>query len=301
VIGGGLLLVAVLLFQAHAKDPSRLNALDRALLYVSGSIERLFEAGARGVGNTWRSYVALTRVQEENDRLRRDNALLRGREAARQRLEAQLDRYRRLLDLREQLEAPIPVVPLAPTAAKVVRHDTIAAHVVAVDVHALFRTARLYLDRGDGEVHPDDAVVALDGVVGRVRRVAGRFCDVELVNDPQSRIDVVVARTGGRGMLRGGGRTDREVALLDYLLRTDESRVGDVLVTSGLGGSFPPNLPVGTISRIDRAASGLFQEVEVTPAVAFGRLQEVLIVPKDPSRDPTRGFPRVGPNHRRRP
>ncbi|MEZ4336992.1 MAG: rod shape-determining protein MreC [Sandaracinaceae bacterium] len=88
----------------------------------------------------------------------------------------------------------------------------------------------------------------------------------------------MVQRTGARGMLRGTGEDDRYLAQIQYLRRQDDIRVGDLIHTSGLGQRFPASILVGRVTRIVRREFGLNQEAEVTPAVSFSSLDEVLIL-----------------------
>jgi rod shape-determining protein MreC len=122
------------------------------------------------------------------------------------------------------------------------------------------------------------AVLASAGIVGRVQRVFPPYCDVLLAADPKSSIDVLVARTSGRGVLKGKAGSDRYRTRIEYLERKDEAEVGDLVVTSGLGGAFPRDLPVGKIVRVEKRGFGLYQEAEVEPVVDFGKLRDVLIV-----------------------
>jgi rod shape-determining protein MreC len=101
---------------------------------------------------------------------------------------------------------------------------------------------------------------------------------VLLAADPKSSIDVVVARTGGRGVVKGIAGSDRYRTRIEYLERKDEAAEGDLVVTSGLGGFFPRDLPVGTIVKVDKRGFGLYQEAEVQPVVDFGKLRDVLVV-----------------------
>ena len=160
--------------------------------------------------------------------------------------------------------------------------ETVAARVVAVETSAFFRVVRVKLDRGGDDVKPGMAVIASAGVVGRVQRVFGGWCDVLLAADPKSSIDVVVARTGGRGVVKGVAGSDRYHTRVEYLERKDEAAEGDLVVTSGLGGFFPRDLPVGKIVKVDKRGFGLYQEVEVQPVVDFGKVRDVLVVvPRD--------------------
>jgi rod shape-determining protein MreC len=108
--------------------------------------------------------------------------------------------------------------------------------------------------------------------------------------DSRSAIDVFLPRTGGRGILRGKAGENGYRCSIEYLARGEQAKDGDLVVTSGLGGAFPRNLPVGKITKVSASAVGLYQEVEVTPDVDFARLADVLIVvAPPPAPDPAPG------------
>jgi len=140
------------------------------------------------------------------------------------------------------------------------------------------------------------AQVAPEGVVGRINRTAGKSSDVLLLVDPRSALDIIVPRTGGRGILRGKSGENGYRCSIEYLTRGNAAEVGDKVVTSGLGGAFPRDLAVGKITAVLPGAVGLFQEVEVTPDVDFARLSEVLVVAAPPpAPDPEAGAHRAAP------
>jgi len=156
-----------------------------------------------------------------------------------------------------------------------------------VGLSPAFRVSRIVLDRGDGEVAAGMPVVAAEGVVGRIQRVYGRYADVTLAVDPQSSVDVVLPRTASRGVLKGLGGDNAYTAKVEYLLKGEEVKEDDPVVTSGLGGVFPKDLAVGRVRRIAKTDYGLYQEVEIKPAVDFARLARVLVLlapppPPDP-------------------
>jgi rod shape-determining protein MreC len=65
---------------------------------------------------------------------------------------------------------------------------------------------------------------------------------------------------------------------LKYLRRAEEVALGDVVVTSGLGGNFPKGLRVGEIKKVDKKGHGVFQFAELTPSVDMTQLEEVFII-----------------------
>ena len=159
--------------------------------------------------------------------------------------------------------------------------ELVPARVVARDVTPYFRVLKVSL-QADAELEPRMPVVVAEGVVGQIHRIYGRFADVIVVSDPRSRIDVLSQRTRARGVVEGLGHESDYLARVGYLSEKDEVRVGDVMVTSGMGGIFPRELVVGRIAEIDRAERGLFQEARVEPSVDFARLEEVFVVVSEP-------------------
>ncbi|MBC7174198.1 MAG: rod shape-determining protein MreC [Polyangiaceae bacterium] len=220
---------------------------------------------ARTVSGVLEEYFYLVDVNRDNERLRMENA--RFREELRE-LRVQGVENLRLCDL------------LA--LRRHIGGETISAQVISKDLDHVggnFRVARVLIDRGERDlVRAGMPVISVDGLVGQIRRAAGHSADVTLVVDQTSAVDVVIRRTGARGMLRGTGDTDRYACQIQYLERTDEVEVGDEVYTSGMGQRFPAAILVGRVSRVERREYGLYQEAEVTPAVHFSALEEVLIL-----------------------
>ena len=122
-------------------------------------------------------------------------------------------------------------------------------------------------------------VVSAEGLVGQIwRGVDGQHNDVLLTVDRRSAIDVVVQRTGARGVLEGTGSTNSYLCRLQFLERTDEVRPGDEIYTSGLGQRFPEAILVGRVTSVERPDHGLYQAVQVAPAVNFTTLNEVMVL-----------------------
>jgi rod shape-determining protein MreC len=261
VIVATLLAVPVLFLRANLASTEHLNVVDRAILRVSAPLQAGLTAAARGIGNGWTRYIALVHVKEDNARLIDENAKLRADLVAARSAAAREGDLEKLLALRGSIQ-----------------FESIPARVIAVETSAFFRVVRIKLDRGGADIKPGMAVVASAGIVGRVQRVFGGWCDVLLAADPKSSIDVVVARTGGRGVVKGIAGNDRYRTRIEYLERKDEAAEGDLVVTSGLGGFFPRDLPVGKIVKVDKRGFGLYQDAEVQPVVDFGKLRDVLVV-----------------------
>jgi rod shape-determining protein MreC len=267
-----LLAVPVLFLQANLKSQTDMNPLDRALLRISAPLQAAVSGAASGIHRGWKRYIYLVGVERENERLLAMNREQQFKLKEAQRQLTLLKRYEQDLNFRN-------------THAL----ETIGARVIGRDASPLVRVLRVRIDRGKSITRPGMPVASADGVVGRVGRVYGSYSDVILAVDPKSSIDVVVQRTGSRGLLRGIDGTNRYVCRIEYLLSKEEVRVGDLIVTSGVAGVFPKDLPVGRISLVTKRTYSLSQEVEVIPAVDFSALEEMLVILSPPPPPVTRG------------
>lgn len=119
------------------------------------------------------------------------------------------------------------------------------------------------INMGDAQVKAGQAVLDETGVVGQVTRVLPLVSEVTLITDKDHEVPVQVVRNGLRMILYGSGETDEMD--LRYTPITADIREGDLLVTSGLGGTYPPGLPVARITRVERDPAFPFAHVECTP------------------------------------
>ena len=220
------------------------------------------------------SHVTVAGYKAENERLRKRIVEL---EMDRNRFfeaEATNQQLRQLLDFRSQL----------PSAS-------ITASIIANSASAWFQSCSIDKGSADG-VRKGMSVVTPLGVVGRVVDVATRSAKILLLTDANSGIDVMVQRTRARGIVSGSLENG---TVLKYVKRTEDIQVGDRLITSGLDGVFLKGLMVGTISKVRKQNLGLFQTIEVMPAISPARVEIVLVVNAADDQPQTKGS--VGASH----
>lgn len=272
VLAGLLLCVPAAIMHANFKDPARLSGFDRAVLKISSPLQGAVAWVIDGVGGVWNRYVwnvdsdkRLAELEKKHQEVVLENARLRAqlREAG---------PWRELAGLRDRTPA-----------------DAVGARVVAAGQSPYFRVTRLTIEKPDA-VRENMPVIASEGVVGRIVRVYGGYADVQLAVDKDSSIPVMISSTGAKGVLKGVGADNRYTCKIAYVKRGEEVKVGDLVVTSGLGGVFPSDVPVGTVTRVVKTEYELYQEVEVEPSVDFGRLSSVLVLlSQPPPPDPEAG------------
>lgn len=259
-----LLAVPFFVLRANIRKPEDINAVDRAILRFLAPLQYAVSAVARGISGLWGDYIYLVDVNADNNRLAYENARLRTQASRLAAVEAENRRYKRLLGLRDSLEA-----------------ETVSAVVIAKSNTPYFRVDHVTLDNPAPGIQPNMPVLSIDGVVGKVKRVAGDKVDVQLAVDSGFGVDVIVERTGARGWIRGTGDLGKYVVRVQWVEHDDEVASGDVLVTSGLGCRFPKGIPVARVNNVVERSFGVYQTVEAVPVVDFSRMQEVLVVLTD--------------------
>ena len=237
----------------RAKEAVR-EALAPLHALVSGAGLRLREAGTtlRGIGG----------LASENRALQEEILRLRGEVRALQTDAKENGVLRELLGFKRRAGQKL-----------------VAAEVIARDSTGWWQTLRL--DRGarDG-LAADLAVVTPDGLAGRIVEVSDHTADVLLVSDPSCRVAVRIPRTGSNGVLSGTGVrwNGQVVCRIDFINRNHAIRPGDEVVTSGLGGIFPPDLPVGYVETVETDAAGLYLRAEVLPRADLARMRHAFVL-----------------------
>ena len=260
-----IFLLAFSLISANLHSRENMSFFESLVVGISAPVQKVVWGIIGGVGSVWRGYFYLVGLEKENKDLKREL----------QELKLQMNRYREADLANERLRALL-------NFKKSIATPLLPAQLVAFDPSGWFQTILIDKGRNDGVVL-DMAVVSAEGLVGRVIGVGNHHAKVLLILDGNSAVDAYIQRSRARGVLVGLGR---ELCLLKYVQRNEDVQVGDKVISSGMGGVFPKGLLVGTVQEVVRASSGLFQRVEVEPAVNFSRLEEVLVVIQPPPEQP---------------
>ncbi len=263
MIGGAILLVVanIVILSITSRHHHSSSSLGPVLIGIVAP----FQAGAtrsiQFAGNIWRHYFSLVSVARENDNLRQ--ALARAVQENNKQRETVLtnQRLRRLLNF-----------------TKTILGKQLAAEVIGLDPSPWFKSVTVNKGKFNGIVK-GMPVVNPDGVVGQVAEVSGHYANVLLAIDRNSAVDALVQRTRARGIIKG---TSSDQYRFKYVLRKNDVRVGDTIISSGMDGVFPKGILIGQVADIVRRNSGIFQEVAVIPHVDFEKLEEVMIILNPP-------------------
>lgn len=253
-----LLAIALLVVDSRLDVLGRLRQGIATVLYP---VQRTLLVPRDLIGVGFEYLAEVNRLRAENGELRRLEAANANALLQTEQLVAENQQLRQLLAMRERTAIR--------SAVAEVLYDTRDAF-----------SRRLVLDKGQQNgVIAGQPVIDASGVVGQVTRVYPLSSEVTLVTDRRSTIPVEIRRTGERSVAFGGS-PDGTIELR-YLRTSADVREGDLLVTSGLDGLFPPGLPVGTVRSIE-AGSSAFVRVLVEPAAHAERTRLLLILLAEP-------------------
>jgi rod shape-determining protein MreC len=155
----------------------------------------------------------------------------------------------------------------------------------------------LVIDKGTRDGAFDgQAMIDADGVIGQIIEAGLLSSQVLLISDPDHALPVQVNRSGLRTIAVGTGEPDR--LDLPFLPNNADIEEGDLLVTSGLGGAFPPGYPVAVVNSIIRMPQGPFADVSARPAASLSQVREIMLIwpgEEDTATEPEQPEPEGGP------
>jgi rod shape-determining protein MreC len=255
-----LVLILLLVFSVLSLSLKRSPALRK----VQGLVVSMTAPGLEGleyVGRRakqlWLGYFYLVGVRRQNAEMQRQLEEYKQREVHFEEAQQALTRLEGLLDLKRQVALPV-----------------IGARIIAYDPTLWSRSAIINQGKAQG-VKESLPVLAPQGIVGRIVEVYPEYSKVMLIVDRKSSADAMVQRTRVRGMLKGKGGNR---CALEFVPKSADVQVGDLVLASGLVGLYPKGLVLGKVTAANKKNPGVFQEIEVTPSVDLSTLEEVLVV-----------------------
>jgi rod shape-determining protein MreC len=263
------------LISAQIQSKAGMPVLETVTFGIFAEVQRAASAGVSVVRQSWSNYIGLRHVKTENETLKRQVADLQVDVQQERALAEQSRGLERLLALRQQSNL-----------------TTVAAEIIGAGATPDFRT--LTVDKGtlDG-LQTDMAVIAPDGVVGRVVVPSLRAAKVQMLIDRNAAAGALIERSRAQGIVVGAGD---ERLRMEYVPETADVAVGDVVVSSGIDGIYPKGFVIGRVESIEKNGTA-YNQILIKPSVDFSRLEDVLVVltPMPGHDAPEEQLPEEGP------
>lgn len=257
VIGTLVLFMAFMVFALNLPRKEHANPAERLVLTATAPLQKGVAVLSSSVSSLWDSYIHLVDLEKENRQLIEQLKRMNSRDIANREAVLENARLKQLLALRDSLQ-----------------YRGLTARVIGEDGYPWFKTVTI--DRGETDgVREGAPVIASAGIVGQIIKVAPTSARVLLFTDQASAIAGTVQRTRARGVVKGKGGAR---STLEFTMREDDVKVGDLVVSSGIGRIFPKGLPIGEVHMVKKGEYGIFQQIEIRPAVNLTRLEEVLVL-----------------------
>jgi rod shape-determining protein MreC len=250
-------LVSMVVDGRRVRSGGELSWWTGAALDVAAPVQRMMSTPVDVLHDLWVDYVDLLGVRQQNQELRSRLAELSDENLQLREALVASGRLERIAEMRESYEMPM-----------------LPAELVGADASPWFRS--VLIDRGRRQgVRSGMPVISEDGLVGLVRSTSVGASKAMLIVDRQSAVGGIIQRSRLRGIVRGQGHEELE---FEFVARGADVEIGDVVMTSGVGGVYPKGLRVGEVSALGESDSPLLRTATLKPAVDFARLEQVFVM-----------------------
>lgn len=253
----GLILISILLMYVDNRD-NHLDTVRKSIGAAVYPLRVIVDAPVRLWNWLGSSTTSRNELESELSRLNAERLLTNARLQKLNALEAENARLRSLLDARAH-----------------VRDRTRVAEIMSVDANPFSHSLVIDIGTQDGVMN-GQALVDANGVVGQVIQAGLMTSQAMLISDTDHALPVEVNRSGLRTIVVGTGKIDQ--LELPFVVNNADILVGDLLVTSGLGGVFPAGYPVAVVESVTRLPYEAYAEVTATPAASLGQVREVMLI-----------------------
>lgn len=261
LVGIAVFLAAIM---AYAGANGRLTAAPQEILSVAvAPFQRAAAAVSNGVSSLWEKYTNIDAILEENEKLTTENAELRGQMVDYDKLKAENEAYKALTNIQEQHP----------------EMSYVSSFVIGRDPLDSFYGFTLDQGSLDG-VEANDAITSDEGyLLGVVTEVDLTSCKVMTILHPSFNAAGVVSRTRENGIINGSSEYAGDgLCTLTNLERSCETHKGDQVITTGLGGVYPPDLLVGIVQEVVPEASGKSSIAVIKPGADPRTVKHVFII-----------------------
>ena len=246
-----LISVLLLTFYIREGEAGPIHAVRSGVTTITSPVRFVGSAVAAPFNAIGNVFSNLTASQDTLDELKKQNEELTSKVAELSEAQKTAERLEGLVGLQSTYN-------LKSTAARIVGASGDAW------------TSTVTIDKGSA-----DGLTSSAGVIGQIIEVSAKTSTVRLIGDENSGVSAMVQDTRAQGMLQG--QADGTLRL-EYVSVDSDVKVGDIIVTSGIGGVFPKGLPLGTVSSVEKSANDVYYTIVVRAQTTAENNEEVLVI-----------------------
>jgi rod shape-determining protein MreC len=269
-VSAALFFLALFLTAYSARNPELGRFGYKLVDEVMRPFQSLHYSITHFISESWREYIALRGVRKENLYMRERLEALESRNSALLEYEFENKSLRSLLSMQEQRQ-----------------FEGMVATVIGYDPSSWQRA--IVIDKGKlNGLEPGMSVISGTGLVGQITSVGRQSSRVLLISDPLSGVDGFLQSNRARGVVEGDGNGG---CSWKFVLREEDVKVGDRVISSGLDGIFPRGLLIGIITEVSGRPDSMFHDVSLKPSVNMEKVENVFVVTQKALFDETKETP----------
>ena len=225
--------------------------------FLADSLKSFFAALSDGVRGTTAEYLNLLRIKSENQTLIMQMSALQARMQVFEENQNEIDRLRTVLEFKAS--SKMELIP-----AQIIGRDLVIDHETI--------TINKGIKHG---LKTMQAVISVSGVVGYVFRPEISTSHVMLISDRYSVVDALIHKSRAHGILEGQGKNR---GILQYVDRSEDVQVGDLIVTGGIDNIFPKGFPLGIVTNVEKKSKGTSLLINTKPVIDANKIEEVFVI-----------------------
>lgn len=241
----------------NQKNPLNSDWFNKPFSFIAGQLQSSVFSFSEAVRTTTRKYIDLIGIKNLNAELLLKNQELLARLSTYEELSVENNALRKLLDFKANSKMEL-------VAAEVMSRDLLADH------------NTIQISKGtDHGLKNGQAVITAEGVVGYIFRPQAKTSQVMLITDRYAVVDGLVARSRARGIVEGKSGTH---CSFQYVEKSEDVVVGDIIVTSGLDNIFPKGFPVAVVESVENKTYAVSLKVDLRPFVNPDKIERVFVI-----------------------
>lgn len=257
----GLFIIALLLILVHKIDLGLISGISKGVFYITAPVIHIVTLPAEGLSYGYKKAAEIVNVYNENERLKKEN-----------------DKLFLLKDRMKAIKAENEILKKLLHHFDIPETQSYTARVIAENGNAFANSLIIYLGENAALINSGYAVVNENGLIGRIDLVSGKYARATLITDINSKIPVISQKSRDRGILIGSNSPHLKLIFTPLMA---ELHKGDILVTSGVGGGLPPDIPVAKIQKTE------IDSITAVPLYTPSELEIVKIIAYDITPDST--------------